>query len=136
MLRWALAVALVTGISSTQAPQKTQTPPLQHPSTVTALGSWSGLASWYGGKERLNKHVAMGHKFNPEAMEAAMWDVPLGSTIRVTNLENGRSVTVRVTDRGPSRRLRNRVVDLTRRSFAQLAPLGKGLISVRVERLS
>jgi rare lipoprotein A len=78
----------------------------------------------------------MGHRFDPESMEAAMWDVPLGSTIRVTNLENGRSIVVRVTDRGPSRRLRNRVVDLTRGSFAQLAPLRKGLINVRVERLS
>ena len=95
---------------------------------------WVSRASWYGGDERLHRRTAMGQRFDPEAFEAAMWGVPLGSLVQVTNQENGRSVVVRVTDRGPARRFGNRVIDLTRRSFAELAPLRSGLISVRVQR--
>lgn len=78
----------------------------------------------------------MGHRFNPEALEAAMWDIPFGSLVRVTNVENGRSIVVRITDRGPARRFHKRVIDLTRRAFAELALLQQGLIPVAVERLS
>jgi len=95
----------------------------------------SGLASWYGGGEPLQTHVAMGHRFDPDALEAAMWDMPFGSAVRVTNLENGRSVVVRVTDRGPARRLDDRIIELTRASCARIAPLEQGLVRVRVERL-
>ncbi|MBI3292414.1 MAG: hypothetical protein HYZ73_06360 [Elusimicrobia bacterium] len=84
----------------------------------------------------MNTHVAMGHRFDPEALETAMWDVPFGSTIQVTNLENGRSIVVRITDRGPARRFGDRLIDLTRGSFGRLAPLERGLIPVRLERLS
>lgn len=105
------------------------------PQWAEAEENRSGLASWYGGGEALNTHVAMGHRFDPEAMEAAMWDVPFGTALKVTNLSNGRSIVVRVTDRGPARRLRGRIIDLTRASFARLAPLEQGLIAVRVERL-
>ena len=65
-----------------------------------------------------------------------MWGVSLGAVVNVTNLENGRSVIVRITDRGPARRLRKRrVIDLTRRAFAELAPLRQGLIPVVVQRV-
>lgn len=96
-----------------------------------------GLASWYGGGEPLNSHVAMGHRFNPEALEAAMWNVPFGTLVRVTNVENGRSIVVRITDRGPARRFRQkRAIDLTRGAFAEIAPLRQGLVPVVVEQLS
>ncbi|MBI2093133.1 MAG: septal ring lytic transglycosylase RlpA family lipoprotein [Candidatus Omnitrophica bacterium] len=94
-----------------------------------------GFASWYGGGEPLNTHVAMGHPFNPEAAEAAMWNIPFGSLVKVTNLQNNRSILVRITDRGPARRFGNRVIDLTRRSFSRLAPLSQGLIPVVVQRV-
>lgn len=96
-----------------------------------------GIASWYGGGERLNRHVAMGHRFDPEALEAAMWDVPFGTLVKVTNMENGRSIVVRITDRGPARRFRKRrAIDLTRRAFAEIAPLRQWLVPVVVEQLS
>ena len=107
-----------------------------------------GLASWYGGGEPLNRHVAMGHRFDPESLEAAMWDVPLGTVVRVCRADRNetrrsinrdagpRCVVVRVTDRGPARRFRNRVIDLTRQAFTELAPLRRGLLLVVVERLS
>lgn len=96
---------------------------------------WSGLASWYGGGERLNSHVAMGHRFDPETLEAAMWDIPFGTIVKVTNLENNRFVIVRITDRGPARHLRPRVIDLTRGAFMTLAPLEQGLIHVTVQQV-
>ena len=97
--------------------------------------SRTGLASWYGGGEPLNTHVAMGSRFDPESAEAAMWGVPLGFVVKVTNLENNRSIFVRITDRGPAKRLGDRVIDLTRGSFRRLAPLSQGLIPVVVQRI-
>jgi rare lipoprotein A len=137
ILRWLLGLALVTAVPT--APLvRTVVVPAQAaaPVPATPVENRLGMASWYGGGERLNKHVAMGHRFDPESLEAAMWDVPLGSKMKITNLENGRTVIVRVTDRGPNRRFGNRIIDLTRGSFAKLAPLRQGLIRVRVEKLS
>ena len=65
-----------------------------------------------------------------------VWDVPFGTMVKVTNLDNGRSVIVRITDRGPGKRLRKkRVIDLTRGAFAHLAPLRQGLVPVVVHRI-
>ena len=112
---------------------------IQRPDSGPANGrgeEWAGLASWCGGGERLNRHTAMGRRFHPKSFEAAMWDVPLGALVRVTNRDTGRSIVARVTDRGPARRLRKtRVIDLTRGAFAQLAPLRQGLVPVTVQRL-
>jgi rare lipoprotein A len=99
---------------------------------------WSGLASWYGGSEPLNSHVAMGSRFDPAALEAAMWNVPFGTMVKVTNKDNkdnGRSIIVRVTDRGPARRFRDRVIDLTHGAFMTLAPLQQGLIPVTIQQV-
>lgn len=122
------AKASVTGQARVPAPLQSQEAGLQTRRV--------GLASWYGGGEPLNSHVAMGHRFDPDALEAAMWNVPFGTMVRVTSLENGRSVVVRITDRGPARRFRRRVIDLTRRAFAELAPLRQGLVPVTVDQLS
>ncbi len=97
-------------------------------------GRVTGLASWYGGGERLNRYTASGSRMHPDALEAAMWDVPFGSLVNVTNRDTGRAVTVRITDRGPSKRFfPKRVIDLSRAAFEQLAPLRRGLILVDVE---
>lgn len=86
-------------------------------------------ASWYG-YELAGRPTASGEPFDPEGLTAAMWGVPLGTTITVRH--GGQSVTVRVNDRGPAKRLR-RCVDLSRAAFAVLAPLNAGLIEVHVE---
>ena len=123
------AKASVTGQTRVAVPSQAQEAGLQT--------RWVGLASWYGGGEPLNRRVAMGHRFDPEAPEAAMWDVPFGTLVKVTNAENGRSIVVRITDRGPARWFRKRrAIDLTRRAFAEIAPLRQGLVPVVVERLS
>ena len=134
MTRWLASLMLVGSTRIVpSAFQGTKIPPVIRPE---AAGRRVGLASWCGRGERLHRYVAMGHRFNPQAFEAAMWDVPFGTMVNVRNRENGRSAIVRITDRGPARRLRTqRAIDLSRRAFAELAPLQQGLIPVAVQRL-
>jgi len=94
--------------------------------------SMVGLASWYGGGEKLNKYTASGEVFDPEALTCAIWDWPLGTYLKVTNLASGYEVIVRVNDRGPARRL-GRLIDLTRHAFSEIADPRLGLIKVKVE---
>lgn len=96
---------------------------------------WSadfGIASYYGAGEKLNDQVACGWDFNENLLECASWKYPLGTVLKVTCLETGKSVVVRVTDRGPAKRL-GRLIDLTKYAFSQIADLRQGLIKVKVE---
>lgn len=95
-------------------------------------------ASWYGttGDHTDSwKHTttANGEKFNEQALTAASWKYPLGTLVKVTNLYNGKSVIVRINDRGPGRRLyaKGRVIDLTRGAFEQIADLKTGVIKIK-----
>ena len=74
--------------------------------------------------------MANGERFNPNSNSAAHRTLPLGTTAKVTNLENGRSVTVKVEDRGPY--IRNRVIDLTPRNAEELGMKQAGTAPVRV----
>ncbi len=92
----------------------------------------TGIASWYGRKFHGRK-TANGERFDMYAMTAAHKTLPLPTMVRVTNLENGRSVIVRVNDRGPF--VKNRLIDL---SWAAARALGfdrKGTARVRVQTL-
>jgi len=91
-----------------------------------------GMASWYG-KKFDGKKTANGERYNMYAMTAAHTTLPLPSRVRVTNLSNGRSVVVRVNDRGPF--VKDRIIDL---SYAAAKALGydqKGTTRVRVQTL-
>jgi rare lipoprotein A len=93
--------------------------------------SESGLASWYGGKFH-GRRTASGETYDMYAMTAAHPTLPLPSFARVTNPANGRSVIVRVNDRGPF--VKGRVIDL---SYAAARKLGvAGLTMVKVERIT
>ncbi|MEE9328982.1 MAG: septal ring lytic transglycosylase RlpA family protein [Parvularculaceae bacterium] len=89
-----------------------------------------GTASWYGAKFH-NKLTANGEVFDMEQMTAAHPTLPMPSTVRVTNLENGRSVVVRLNDRGPF--AHDRVIDMSKAAAEQLGFASKGLARVRVE---
>lgn len=93
----------------------------------------TGIASWYGKQFHGNK-TAIGETYNMHAMSAAHPTMPLPSYARVTNLENGRSVVVRVNDRGPF--LYNRVMDLSYAAATALDYANKGTARVKVERLT
>jgi len=73
--------------------------------------------------------MANGKTFDRRKLTAACWWFPLGTVIRVVNLENGKSVVVTITDRGPNHRL-NRVLDLSEVAAEQLDYVGRGLTRV------
>ena len=87
----------------------------------------SGIASVYGnGDGYAGRKTASGERMNPAALTAAHRSLPFGTRVRVTNKKNGRSVVVRISDRGPF--VRGRVIDLSPAAaraigFAGLAPV-------------
>ncbi len=92
----------------------------------------TGVASWYG-RDFHGKLTANGERYDMHALSAAHKTLPLPTLVRVTNLENGRSMVVRVNDRGPF--VKSRVIDL---SYAAAKALGydeKGTTRVRVQAL-
>ena len=93
-----------------------------------------GLASWYGPGFEGNE-TASGEIFNQREMVAAHRSLPLGSVVRVTNLENGRRVVLRVIDRGPYGRnyRKGTIIDVSRGAARRLGFIRDGLVSVRVE---
>jgi rare lipoprotein A len=92
----------------------------------------TGIASWYGPGFH-GKDTANGEIYNQEAMTAAHRTLPMPSLVRVTNLENGRSVKVRINDRGPF--AHGRIIDLSRRAAELLDFINQGTAKVRVEIL-
>lgn len=72
-------------------------------------------------------------RFDPNAMTAAHKTLPCGSKVRVTALNSGRQVIVRINDRGPY--VAGRIIDLSRAAFGKIAPLSQGLVRVKVERI-
>ena len=93
-----------------------------------------GLASWYGPGFH-GEETASGEIFDQREMVAAHRTLPLGSVIRVTNLENGRRVTLRVIDRGPYGRnfRKGTIVDVSRGAAGRLRMIRDGIVKVRVE---
>lgn len=91
----------------------------------------SGVASWYGWDHQ-GKLTASGEAFDCRKLTCASWRYPIGTVLRVTY--GGRSVTVRVNDRGPARRL-GREIDLSLAAFERLADPSVGLIRVTVKRV-
>ena len=89
-----------------------------------------GLASWYGTKFH-GRRTSSGEPYDMYAMTAAHRTLPLPSYVRVTNLENGRSIVVRVNDRGPFHA--NRIIDLSYAAATKLgiAERGTGMVEVR-----
>ncbi|MEC4674952.1 MAG: septal ring lytic transglycosylase RlpA family protein [Nitrospirota bacterium] len=113
------------------------------PMTVKEAQSYeeSGIASWYGQETRRQKggHMtANGEAFNPQGLTAAHKYLPLPINVKVTNLDNGREIIVRVNDRGPFPSDNNpnsgkRIIDLSYGAAKRLGYHGKGLARVHVE---
>ena len=82
--------------------------------------------------------TASGEKFRDSRLTCASWFYPFGTILKVTSLNNGRSINVTVNDRGPAKRLvkKGRVIDLSKKAFESISPLSAGVIPVRIERLS
>ena len=93
----------------------------------------TGIASWYGDKEHRNK-TASGERFNRYAYTAAHKSLPFGTVVRITSLENGRDVVVKINDRGPF--IRGRIIDLSYASARSIDLIRTGTAKVKVEVIS
>ena len=91
-----------------------------------------GVASFYG-QEFAGSRTANGERFNPSALTAAHRSLPFGSRVRVTNQDNGRSVTLRINDYGPA--YSSRIIDLSEAAFASIASTSQGLVRVCITKL-
>ncbi|PIP67491.1 MAG: septal ring lytic transglycosylase RlpA family lipoprotein [Candidatus Omnitrophica bacterium CG_4_9_14_0_2_um_filter_42_8] len=92
-----------------------------------------GKASWYSQTDPgILLTTANMERFDDSELTCAVWDMPFNTILKVTNLENCKTVIVRVNDRGPAKRL-NRPIDLTKEAFSRIADLDKGLADVSVE---
>ena len=89
-----------------------------------------GLASFYG-NDFAGRPTASGETFNPGAMTAASLSLPFGTLVRVTNRHNGRSVVVRINDRGPY--VGGRVIDLSLAAAGAIGMVGAGVAPVDIQ---
>ncbi|SDK88412.1 septal ring lytic transglycosylase RlpA family protein [Pseudomonas indica] len=91
-----------------------------------------GKASYYGSRHH-GRRTASGERFDQNALTAAHRTLPFGTRVRVTNLNNNRTVVVRINDRGPYGR--GRIIDLSFKAAQQLDMIRPGVVPVRVESL-
>lgn len=100
---------------------------------VTEGHTQVGIASWYGIEEH-NNYAASGERFSKHAYTAAHKSLPMGTVVRVTNLENGRDVVVKINDRGPF--VGDRIIDLSHAPAKAIDMIQKGTVQVKVEVMS
>ena len=86
-----------------------------------------GIASYY----KQGSRTASGEKFNARDLTAAHPTLPFGTRVRVTNVNTGRSVTVRINDRGPF--VRGRVIDVSHSAAESLGMVGQGVAKVKLD---
>ena|SRR6185436_10661891 len=121
-----MAASLAAGCATTTAPATS------HITEAPRRGGFEGKASWYG-KEQHHGPTASGERFDMYALTAAHRTLPMNSRVRCTNLRNGKSVAVRINDRGPYGR--GRVIDLSFAAAKALDMLDAGVVPVRCEVL-
>ena len=92
-----------------------------------------GIASYYAAKFH-GRRTASGEKFNSKVLTAAHLTLPFGTLLKVTNLQNMKSVIVRVNDRGPH--VRGRIVDLSRAAAELIGHHAQGVARVELEILA
>lgn len=112
-----------------QQPLLPSAPPTVYPSELPNF-TQLGLASWYG-RDFHRKTTASGERYDMRDLTAAHRSLPLNTVVRVTNLNNNRSVVVRINDRGPF--ARGRVIDVSRGAAEVLGMTKAGVVPVRVE---
>lgn len=98
-------------------------------SNAPAMAAQQGLASYY----KSGKQTANGERFDPHGLTAAHRTLPFGTMVRVTNLKSGKSVIVRINDRGPF--IKKRVIDLSLGAAKKIGLVRAGIAPVYVERM-
>ncbi|MBE7620597.1 septal ring lytic transglycosylase RlpA family protein [Komagataeibacter sp. FXV2] len=101
--------------------------------SVSSTWSQHGLASWYGTHREIGHRTASGDVFDPMAMTAAHRQLPLGTLVRIRSTSTGRSVIVRINDRGPYRG--RRIIDLSPAAARMIGLLDRGTMMVEITAL-
>lgn len=97
---------------------------------ITANAAQTGHASWY----KMGKVTANGERFNPKGLTAAHRTLPFGTKVKVKNLRNGKSVVVRINDRGPF--IKGRVIDLAMGAAQKIGLVQTGTAKVSIQVLN
>ena len=118
MLKWIVATLLVAGAGILLLSENAMAEPS------------CGKASWYA----MNSKTASGERMNPSDMTAAHRNYRFGSKIRVTNKRNGKSVVVRINDRGPF--VKGRIIDVSKAAASQLGFIRSGHTAVCIQQIS
>lgn len=121
-LLWVVAILGIGGCVAPPSKPVTSLPPPQHPVEVI-----TGRASWYG-RAHHGLLTASGERYDMNALTAAHRSLPFGTRLRVTNLDNGEVVEVRINDRGPV--IPGRILDLSYGAARRLGAVGAGVIPV------
>jgi rare lipoprotein A len=114
--------------SSPTHPKHSKTPPTPAPVGYTEEGN----ASWYGNPFH-GRRASNGEVYDMYKLTAAHRTLPFETMVRVTNLNNGKTTTVRITDRGPF--VDNRILDLSQAAAREIESIGPGVVPVRIEVL-
>jgi len=107
----------------------------------SAVSGETLTASWYSVesclKEGTSGIMANGRKLDDSKLTAASWDHAFGTRLKVTNIENRKSIIVTITDRGPAKRLyrQGRVLDLSKAAFSAIAEMRIGVARVKIEEI-
>jgi rare lipoprotein A len=118
----------VTGVVTIEQPTET----IQPTNDKTIVSTHTGKASWYGSEG--GPKTANGERYNPNGLTAAHRTLPFGTKVRVTSLKTGKSVIVRINDRGPF--IRNRIIDVSAATAAAIGIKGDGIGEVKMEVLA
>ena len=110
--------------------KKTTTKKATSKKTTASKTYQTGLASFYGGKWHGRK-TANGEIFNTNSLTAAHKTLPFNTRVKVTNLSNGKSVIVRINNRGPY--IKGRIIDLSTAAFTSIESRNKGITRVKLE---
>ena len=127
------ALVALAAACGTPAKRGEERPPdrrVTHPEAVVSVHR--GIASWYGGRHH-GRGTSSGERYHKRALTAAHRSFPMNTRVRVTNQRNGRSVIVRINDRGPF--VRGRIIDVSEAAAEQLEMKRAGVVPVKVERL-
>jgi rare lipoprotein A len=119
--RLAVVIAIAAAACGGRAPETTTT------TTEHGVTTQRGLASWYGESQM----TASGERFDRHALTAAHRTFRFGTRVRVTNQRNGRSVIVRINDRGPYSH--NRIIDLSEAAARELHMVDAGVVPVTLQ---
>jgi rare lipoprotein A len=134
-LALALAASLAACAAQRPAPQPAPapTPAVSAPAPAAPTFTQQGVASWYG-KSHNGRRTASGETYDMNDLTAAHRTLPFGTVVRVTRLDNGRSVKVRINDRGPY--ARSRIIDLSAQAAQDIGITENGIARVKIEQFA